>query len=347
MDAVAHLGPPGSLQYRSLQISTRMLRFTNPDRIYAWDRTYKYVRNRRLTRLVLRSLWGEVADAVSSVEAKRDLGCRSRTESKMDAIPEYTVRISERAKHPRLVMSLDQGLVVVVPKHFDRRRIPSLLESKRSWLEKVLRKMEAQRAAMEPEPEGGLPRRLSLRAVGQEWTVTYFDTSGDSISPRDSTSEQGGPHMPSSGAAGRYVSLVERPRETLEVTGDISHVETCLALIREWLRRRAGRLLTAWLRELSKDTGLSFQKAAIRMQRTRWGSCSSRGTISINLRLLFLPPELTRYVLIHELCHTVHMNHSREFWSLVEEFVPDYRDMESALKSAFRYVPGWLDAGKR
>ena len=85
----------------------------------------------------------------------------------------YTVKQSARAKHARLKMSLRDGLVVVVPKGFDRDRIPGLIERKKAWLEKANERIEIQRKFFEPEPSGSLPERLNLSGIGEKWAVEY------------------------------------------------------------------------------------------------------------------------------------------------------------------------------
>jgi len=70
----------------------------------------------------------------------------------------------------------------------------------------------------------------------------------------------------------------------------------------------------------------------VRTQRTIWGSCSHRSTISLNARLLLIPPDMVRYVFVHELVHIRHPNHSREFWQAVAVHVPDYRDRLKQLR---------------
>jgi predicted metal-dependent hydrolase len=79
----------------------------------------------------------------------------------------------------------------------------------------------------------------------------------------------------------------------------------------------------------------------VRLQRTRWGSCSSSRSVSLNAGLLFLAPELVRYLLIHELCHMIAMNHSRRFWCAVERFEPDCRDLDRRLAEAWGEIPIW------
>ena len=67
---------------------------------------------------------------------------------------------------------------------------------------------------------------------------------------------------------------------------------------------------------------------------------------SLNLKMLFIPEDLIRYALIHELCHTEHLNHSREFWALLKHHEPDYTKKDEKLRSAWLFVPAWLDANK-
>lgn len=79
-------------------------------------------------------------------------------------------------------------------------------------------------------------------------------------------------------------------------------------------------------------TGGIYTSITIRDQKTRWGSCSSRGTLSFNYRLIFAPPRVLDYVVVHELCHLTHMNHSRDFWNMVASVMPDYKVYKNWLK---------------
>jgi predicted metal-dependent hydrolase len=238
----------------------------------------------------------------------------------LNATHKYAVKESPRAKHVRLTLSLQDGLVVVVPKGFDHGRIPSLLQKKKRWLERVSERIEAQRKLLETEPPGALPERMALRGIGEEWVVEYNKS----------------PHM----------KTVERPGNRLRVSGDTANIEICRAALRRWLNRKAHVQIKPWLATLAKEHGFKFGRVIVRSQRTRWGSCSRHKTVSLNLKLLFIPLELAQHVLLHELCHTVHLNHSKKFWALLKQHEPDCAKKERELCSAGRFVPAWIDAKK-
>ena len=102
--------------------------------------------------------------------------------------------------------------------------------------------------------------------------------------------------------------------------GDVSDHPACVSALRRWLMRRARQTLPDCLERVAAETRLDFATVSIRGQRSRWGSCSATGDISLNYQLLFLPPHLLRHVLVHELCHTVELNHSPRFWRTVARF---------------------------
>jgi predicted metal-dependent hydrolase len=112
--------------------------------------------------------------------------------------------------------------------------------------------------------------------------------------------------------------------------------------LRAWLAQRARAFLVPALAERARSLGYAYRRVAIRRQRTRWGSCSTRGTISLNGCLLFLTPEVLRYLLVHELVHTRHMNHSRAFWAEVARHSPHYQRLDAELLDGWRRVPSWV-----
>jgi predicted metal-dependent hydrolase len=98
------------------------------------------------------------------------------------------------------------------------------------------------------------------------------------------------------------------------------------------LRLKASHELPPQILALAAQHGLTVHRVSIRNQRSRWGSCSSRGHITLNFRLMLMPPDVREYILIHELMHLKQANHSIRFWRLVEAACPGFRDAERWLK---------------
>ncbi len=227
-----------------------------------------------------------------------------------------SVRVSARARRVRLVMHQCRGLEVVVPRGFDPDRVPAILEEKRDWIDRAWRRVDEHQRRLETEPPH-LPQRIVLPALGREWEVEYR-----------------------SGAAG--VSARESGKRLI-VTGSAHDPEAARAALRRWLTRKARAELVPWLTRLGDGHGLRFKRVTVRQQKSRWGSCSRLKTISLNARLLFLPPTLVEYVLLHELCHLSHLDHSPRFWGALERHAPEWRERRRELRDADRWVPTWLD----
>jgi predicted metal-dependent hydrolase len=93
---------------------------------------------------------------------------------------------------------------------------------------------------------------------------------------------------------------------------------------------------------IARAHGVRFARVSIRRQRSRWGSCSARGTISLNACLLFQRAAVVDYLIVHELTHVKHMNHSARFWHAVESVCPDWRVLDRELVQGWRTVPRWV-----
>lgn len=97
-------------------------------------------------------------------------------------------------------------------------------------------------------------------------------------------------------------------------------------------KERARALVHQKIEKFNRYYGHNVGNVRIGNQKSRWGSCSKSGNLNFNYKLIFLPIELQDYIIVHELCHLVHLNHSRAFWSLVEEQIPDWRKIRNDLK---------------
>lgn len=98
------------------------------------------------------------------------------------------------------------------------------------------------------------------------------------------------------------------------------------------LRRRARETIPARVEFFAGRLGVSYGRISYRFQRTRWGSCSAKGGLSFNCLLLLCPPEVLDYVVVHELCHRRHMDHSARFWAEVALTLPDYNSRRAWLR---------------
>jgi predicted metal-dependent hydrolase len=214
-------------------------------------------------------------------------------------------------------VTIQKGLEVVVPRGYDIRNVPRILERSKRWVQTALGRVESQRKALAAIPPWQLPLQVTLQADGTVWQVEGRKTGARRVSVRKQ-------------AVGRIL-----------VSGAIEDEAACRDALTRWLMRETRNSLIPRLQEISIRTGLKYQRALVRRQTTRWASCSARRTISLNAKLLFLPPELVDYVLVHELCHLDQMNHSKRFWALVHRHHPDFRKHDGQLRELWRSIPRW------
>lgn len=232
----------------------------------------------------------------------------------------YTVRVSPKAKHVRITVTRDADVVVTVPRRFPRRSVPAVVEARRTWILRALERARGRREAVRAEHGDVLPATVVLSGIGETLAIEYRASAASGVTARES----GG---------------------VLALTGAVNDEAACAAALRRWLVRRARASLDATLTELAVTHGFTVARLRVGLQRSRWGSCSARGTVSLNAKLLFLPPELVRYVMLHELCHTHIMDHSTRFWALVGQHDAGFERHRSALRDVERLVPPW--AGER
>ena len=229
----------------------------------------------------------------------------------------YTTRISNRAKRLQIRIEPCGKIEVVIPRQFDHRQVAGFVAQQHAWIKRTLQRLQQQPATTAQKVP--LPEQVSLPALQQQWQITYTTQSRPRL--------QNTPHQPGS----------------IHIAGrDEQHHH---AQLLGWLHEQAKEQLIPWLRTVSGEISLPFQRATVRAQKTRWGSCSAQGNISLNRSLLFLRPELVRYLFIHELCHTVHLNHSPRYWQLVATFEPNYQTLDKSLRRAMQAVPEWARPG--
>ena len=126
----------------------------------------------------------------------------------------------------------------------------------------------------------------------------------------------------------KHIEKIKKTKERFEAepTEKLTR-EKVVALAEEALK-----VIPARVEYFARVIGVTYGKITIRNQKTRWGSCSSKGNLNFNCLLMLAPPEVLDYVVVHELCHRKQMNHSKAFWSEVEKVLPDYKEARKWLK---------------
>ena len=203
---------------------------------------------------------------------------------------------------------------MVVPPGVPSTTVQRFVGTHSQW---ISRRVEDLSAVGVPQ-NAGPPTEIRVPAIGRHFKVEYEHTRSTSIRPQ----------------------LFDN--DLLRIFGPIHDEAAIGTALREWLSDLAYDELGQQLRTVSRQLGLSFSRIQVRRQRTRWGSCSATGTISLNVCLMFLEPAVVRYLFVHELCHTRHMNHSARFWALVEHHEPDYRRLDRELLRGWQSVPAWM-----
>lgn len=233
----------------------------------------------------------------------------------------YTIVWNRRSRGVRLRMLASGMLQVTAPPGFNTKKLPGIFERNWEWIEKARKMAEEHRQNLASQGAGWPPGRMVLPILGLDLSVRF--------------------EAPLSGQ--RYHAC--NSHQELVLNADPENREATVAVIKKWLTRQARSCFTIELDQLCSQFGFDYARLGLRFQKRKWGSCSSKKSISLNVRLLFLPPQLVRYVLVHELCHTRHHNHSPEFWEEVARILPDYRELRRQLRDAWRLLPGYLELG--
>jgi predicted metal-dependent hydrolase len=195
--------------------------------------------------------------------------------------------------------------------------VESFLSTHREWIDD----RRARALRNRPPPELFPPAEVRLSLTGESWRIHIGGGQG---ALRIDERPAGGNEAGILAVSGRATDAALR------------------AALRAWLLRAARRRLAPRVEALAKLTGVPYAKVSIRRQRSRWGSCSVRGTISLNACLLFQRPEVVDYLIVHELMHVKHMNHSARFWQAVERHCPGWRLLDRELLQGWRNVPRWI-----
>jgi len=214
----------------------------------------------------------------------------------------YTVRRSARARRVRVAVDADDVVHVTLPVRAREREAALAVAELRPWIERRLAHVRAARERL-AVPAGHVPYLGSHLALAPEAGRVRAHRRGDVL------------HVPA-----------EDGRPSIE----------------RWYRRAARDEIAPRLDTAVAALGRRYQRLTIRGQRTRWGSCSTSGAMSFNWRLLLAPEPVLDYVVWHEACHLVVMDHSKRYWALLERHRPGYREPQRWLRDngAALVLPG-------
>ncbi|MHB8079394.1 MAG: M48 family metallopeptidase [Candidatus Krumholzibacteriia bacterium] len=218
----------------------------------------------------------------------------------------YRVRRSDRARRLTLRITHDDGLVVVLPRRMGRAEVARALREHETWLDRQLELYGVRQGPVRREvatgreiPVLGEPRRLVVAPLDDGRVRARIDLLGGVLEAR----------LP----AARLLD----PRPDLE----------------RWLRALAREVITGRVLLLWPRVGVTPRRIVIGERVTRWGSCSHDGTLSFCYRLVMAPVGVIDAIVLHELCHLVHFDHSRRFHALLREVCPDYAEQRAWLRA--------------
>ncbi|MFO7717781.1 MAG: M48 family metallopeptidase [Thermodesulfobacteriota bacterium] len=225
-------------------------------------------------------------------------------------LPPYSVYEHPRAK--RVILRVQQGrLRVTVPPGFPRHRVPPILEEYRYWLEKQFQAQNQCREKTIP-----LPDEVSLPALGQTFQVVYAPEAFDFL-------------------------YTESGRICLSSQTD---TRTNCLLLCQWLQNGAKSILSDWCAQIAQRFELPvYKRVQVRRQKTRWGSFSAKGTVSLNCKLLFFPASVVEYVILHEFAHARYAHHGPEFKKFLASLMPRWYEQEQHLAEPQKWVPRWAE----
>jgi predicted metal-dependent hydrolase len=203
----------------------------------------------------------------------------------------YTLTISHRARHPRLIIAPGTGLRVVTPPGYDRYRLLNFIQRRQGWILKHLDRI----AALPAEPDAGTPLPGTIPFLGADHAIC--------------------------------VSVVPGRRAAVRLDGKafivtVPEEHAARRVLEAWLREAARFAIVTAVERRAAEMALTYGNVTIRDQKTRWGSCSQAGNLNFNWRLVLAPSAVLDYVVVHELAHRVELNHSARFWRIVARHCP-------------------------
>lgn len=204
-------------------------------------------------------------------------------------LPDNFILIEKAVKHARIQVNENKLVRIIVPPLFSEEDIVALIQKKQKWIDKHLH-FFSQMSKIDLQ-------RNQILLYGNRYSYFYDTKFQQKI-------------------------IVNHEHKTIQAKRNLLDI----SIQEKWLKGIAKKHLTQRIEELSDKLGLHYNKLYIRNQKKKWGNCSTEKNISLNWRLIKAPLFVIDYLIVHELVHTLVMNHTHKFWTLLKSYYPDYRD---------------------
>lgn len=235
--------------------------------------------------------------------------------------------ISKRAKRIILKVKHTAELDFVIPRglNFSKHDMLKILKDKASWIGKAFSKLQ-DRSKNLCTPLV-MPDKIVLPALNETWSIrteNFAEINKDTFINIKA-----------------YIEPISAEKQVIisKNTDDVSIICKALQL---WLCKYSKDYLSKLTYKMADLHNYTINRVSVKSQRTKWGSCSSRGNINLNFRLILLDGKLIEYLILHELCHLKHMNHSILYKNFIQSLEPNSKYYEKELNVAWHMLPHWI-----
>lgn len=214
------------------------------------------------------------------------------------------------SKRKTISLSFDENvrLVVRAPAFLDIKTIEDFINSKQDWIERTSTRLKIQKGKVFEEN----PKLVNGDLLPYLGTMRVL-----------SLIEEAGPIVKVSATPSKIIMQIPLGAD----------YEQKRAGLEKWYREEAKKLLEQKARDFAFTAGAGYKLVKVRDQKSCWGSCTQRGNLNFNWRIIMAPEKVIDYLVVHEVCHLIYMNHSKEYWGMVAKLCPDYKSGKQWLKA--------------
>ena len=221
--------------------------------------------------------------------------------------PDTTIKLIRTNRKKTIAFQIINNQIrVTAPKRLALYRIQQLLIKRSKWISQQLQQQASQPKIDPKQYVDG----TQISYLGKRYRLNIITSSTKGSRARLK--------------AGQLIVELSNAQESSDATKTV---------VGQWYQQRAEERLPKIVAKLSKEIGVDYGDIEIRYFKSRWGSCRADGRLQFNWRLMMAPPQIIEYVVVHELCHRIHLNHSRMFWREVEQQMSDYKQNRKWLKA--------------